>query len=212
MSPSIVATRANKKSPLLPFSSTSAAISPPPPSCSQIEAAEQSVQLALVQFDALLVLGNAWQLKGSRLQAFVPNAEAILIPEQDLDPIAITIEEEEQMARQRILDENLFRLAHQAVEAIAHLGRRQAEKDAGVSQVVHEFGDLQGRSPPTMRMTSTKAAWPTLKGSRTTPPLGNWSSIGDALRETGKNVAGFDSACCRAASSATRDSGMPSLS
>jgi hypothetical protein len=194
------------------LSSTGAAIPSPPTSRPQVQAAQQPVQLAIVQFDALLIIANAWELKSAGFQPFVPNAKSILIPEQDFDAIAITIEEQEQVARQRVLIEDLLSLAHQAIEAITHLRRRHAEEDPDIGKVCHEFGDFQGRSVPTTRIASINAAWPIPKGSRTTPPFGNWSSTGDAFRETGKNIAGAISACSRAAFSATKDSGMPSRS
>ena len=106
------------------------------------------------------------KLKCAGLQPFVPNAKPILIPEQDLDSITITIEEQEQVARQRILIEDLLSLAHQAIEAIAHLRRRHTEEDPDVGKVCHEFGAFQGRSAPTTRMTSTNTAWPIPRGSR----------------------------------------------
>jgi hypothetical protein len=97
MSPAIVTTGSHKKSPLRQFFSTGAAIPSPTASRPQVQAAEQAVQLAIVQFDALLVIANAWELKSAGFQPFVPNAKSILIPEQDFDSIAITIEEQEQV-------------------------------------------------------------------------------------------------------------------
>jgi hypothetical protein len=210
MSPTIVATGSHKKSPLPQLSSTGTAIPFSSAPASQVQATQQPVQLAIVQFDALLVVRNLGELKSAGLQPFVPNAKSILIPKQDFDSIAITIEEQEQVARQRALIEDLLSLAHQAIEAITHLRRRHTEEDSDVGKVCHEFGAFQGRSEPTTRMASTNTAWPIPRGSRTTPPFGNWSSTGDALRETGKNIAGFVSACSRATFSATKDSGMPS--
>jgi hypothetical protein len=99
MSPAIVASRPNKKSPVLQPSSTDAAISPPSACAAQIQATQQPVQLAIIQFYALLVIRNLGKLKSAGLQSFVPNAKPIVIPEQDLDSITITIEEQEQVAR-----------------------------------------------------------------------------------------------------------------
>jgi hypothetical protein len=38
-------------------------------------------------------------LKNADLKPLVPNTKAVDVPEQDLDPIALTIEEQEQVAR-----------------------------------------------------------------------------------------------------------------
>ena len=65
-------------------------------------------QLGRVQFDALLMVGNGWQLKRAGFQSLVPDAKPVAIPEQDLDPIAVTIQKQEQMARQRVLLKRLL--------------------------------------------------------------------------------------------------------
>jgi hypothetical protein len=95
MSPTIVTTCPNKKSPLPQLSSTGTAISSPSASAAQIQATQQPVQLAIVQFYSLLVIRNLGKLKSACLQPFVPNAKSIPIPKQDFDSIAITIEEQE---------------------------------------------------------------------------------------------------------------------
>jgi hypothetical protein len=53
--------------------------------------------LAVVQLNAFLTLGGRQELKRASLQPLVPNAESIPIPEQDLKPIAIAIQEQEQV-------------------------------------------------------------------------------------------------------------------
>ena len=60
-----------------------------------IHTAEDLCQLRIVQFDTLLVTRGVRELKRTCLQPLVPNAEAVLIPKQDLDPIPITVEEQE---------------------------------------------------------------------------------------------------------------------
>jgi hypothetical protein len=135
MSPTIVATHQNKKSPVLRFFSTGAAIpSPTATSISQVKTAQDLRQLRIVEFDALLFAGSLRNLKCSGLQPFVPNAKPVLIPEQDLDPVPIAVEEQEQMARQGILVEHRLGKPHQGVEATVHVDRRCAEKDANVGK------------------------------------------------------------------------------
>jgi hypothetical protein len=78
----------------------------------QINAAQQLSQLGRVQFDALLRAGCGWQLKRASLQSLVPNAKPVAIPKQDLDPIALTVQKQEQVARQRVLLKGLLGQAH----------------------------------------------------------------------------------------------------
>jgi hypothetical protein len=133
MSPTIVTTWSNKKSPLLQLSSTGAAIpSPTATTVSQVNTAQDLRQLRIVEFNALLLTGNFRKLKRTCFQPFVPNAETVLIPEQDLDPVPIAVEKQEQVARQGILVEHRLGKAHQGVEAVLHLYWRRAEKDANI--------------------------------------------------------------------------------
>ena len=102
------------------ISSTDAAISSQPATTvSQVKTTEDLRQLDIVQLDALLLVGSFRKLKRARLQPFVPNAKTVLIPEQDLDPVPITVEEQEQVARQGILVEHRLGQAHQGVETVA---------------------------------------------------------------------------------------------
>jgi len=98
MSPTIVTTYSNKKSPVLQLLSTDAAIPPPPASRPQVEPAQHPDQLGIVQLNAFFTLGGRQELKRASLQALVPNAESIPIPKQDLEPIALAIQEGEQVA------------------------------------------------------------------------------------------------------------------
>jgi hypothetical protein len=133
MSPIIVTTWSNKKNPLLQLSSTGAAIpSPTATTVSQVNTAQDLRQLRIVEFDALLLTGTLRKLERTCLQPFIPNAETVLIPEQDLDPVPIAVEKQEQVARQRILVEHRLGKAHQGVETILHLYWRRAEKDANI--------------------------------------------------------------------------------
>jgi hypothetical protein len=80
----------------------------------------------------LLVADSGWQLKRAGLQSLVPDAKPVAISEQDLDPIPFTVQEQEQVARQRVLLERLLGQAHQAVEAVSHTRGRRAQKDPEV--------------------------------------------------------------------------------
>ncbi len=133
----------------IPFSSTSTL---------QIEAAQQIRQLRISQFDPLLVAVEIRELKRAGLQPFIENAEPVTIPEENLDSIATSVEEQKQVSRQGILIEDRFRLAHQMIEAVVHLRGRRAEENPHVGKVRHDFGAFQGRKAPAARMTSTNTA------------------------------------------------------
>src|ERR1700674_3798395 len=187
--------------------------SPPATPAAQIEAAQQSRQLFVVELHARLATGR--HFKDTALKSLVPNAKPVAIPEQDLDPVAVTIDEQKQMPRQRILVEDPFREPHQPVEAELHAGGRRAEKDSQLAKVRHDLGAFQGRSVPAASTTAISAAWPTPSGSRTMPPLGNSISTGDAWSEIGRKVASLtssDSTRRRSASSSSSAAGTPLFS
>ena len=87
----------------------------------------------------------------------VPNAKSVDVPEQNLDPVALTIQEQEPVTRQRVLVKRLLSRAHQAIEAEVHLDRRRANKDPQVGKVRHGRR-LLPRSALTALMTSTITA------------------------------------------------------
>lgn len=78
---------------------THTSIAPSSSAVLQVQSAQESVELAAVQFDAGLVCCHSGQLKNADLKPFVPNTKAVDVPEQNLDSIALTIEEQEQVAR-----------------------------------------------------------------------------------------------------------------
>jgi len=111
------------------LASSGLAITFPPAGARQIDAAQQHRQLRIVKFEALIVARGTWQLKAADFQPLVPNAQAIVIPEENLDAIPAAIHKQKQMPRQRILLENLLSQAHQAIEAVSQVGGSSAEKD-----------------------------------------------------------------------------------
>jgi hypothetical protein len=185
----------------------------PTSAISQIDATQDLRQLGIVQLNALLFTGCLREFKRASLQPFVPNAKTVLIPEQDLDSTAIAADEQKQVARGRVLVENRLGKAHQAIEAVVHLDRRHAEKDANFGKIEtgHDLLTL-GRKAPTASITFTSTASPTPTGSRTEPPLGNAISIGDAVSEIGKNFGSANSASVGITPSSRTESGTPSCS
>jgi len=103
MAPAVVATvgtasktkLARKRRKIELISTDPTVASPTATAVSQVQAAEDLCQLRIVQFDALLFTRGVRELKRTCLQPLVPNAESVLIPKQDLDPIPIAVEEQE---------------------------------------------------------------------------------------------------------------------
>jgi hypothetical protein len=78
-------------------------------------------------------MGGREQLKRSPLQSLVEDRKPIAIPKQDFHPIAITIQEQEQVTRRWILVEDLLCSAHQAIEAVVHVRGRCTQKDTDMA-------------------------------------------------------------------------------
>ena len=115
-------------------------------------------QLGIGQFNTLLIALELRELKRAGLQPLIENAKPVTIPEENLDSITTSVEEQKQVTRQGILIEDRFRLAHQMIEAVVHLRGRRAEENPHVGEVRHDFGAFQGRKAPAARMTSTNTA------------------------------------------------------
>ena len=105
-------------------------IPPSSSTVSQVQPTQQSVELGTVEFDALLAFGRDGHLKNANLKPLVPNAKTVDVPEQNLDPVTPAIEEQEQVARQRVLVKRLLGHAHQSIEAEIHPDGRCANKDS----------------------------------------------------------------------------------
>jgi hypothetical protein len=166
----------------------------------------------LLIIGVLLDFWKAEDLGVFRFELLVPNAKTVLIPEQDLDSVPLAVEEQEQVARQRILIEYRLSKAHQRVDAVAHLDRCGTEEDAHVGKWEVDHDEGLGRMAPTASTTFTNTASPTPTGNLTVPPLGNLISTGDAVNETGKNFGSFISASVGPCPSSRTESGMPSRS
>ena len=69
-----------------------------------------------------------WYLERAGFEPLVIQAVAATVPEQDLHPVAVAVEENEQMAGQRILPHGACRERRQTVETLAQVGRLQADK------------------------------------------------------------------------------------
>jgi hypothetical protein len=190
---------------------TDSSVPSPSASVSQVQSIQQLIELAAIQLDALVTFSGHRQLKSANFQSLVPNTKTVHIPEQNLDPVSLAIKEQEQVAGQRVLVKNPLGQAHQGIETELHPDRCEADKDAhiGKVEVGHDRPNL-GRNVPTASMIFTSTASPTPTGTLTEPPLGNSISSGDAVRETGRNLASAKSANVGASPSSLTESGMTS--
>src|SRR5438045_2836134 len=91
--------------------SAGAGVALAPPGCGQVNTRKEQSQLGHRELDpgrARNVVGPAFGiklLKGAGLEPLVPDDQAVMIPEEDLDPIAAAVEKEEEMAGQGVLSE-----------------------------------------------------------------------------------------------------------
>ena len=124
----------------------------PPSSTSriQVDTIEQLDKVPVLDLDALGIVGGGQHLERACFQTFVPDAEPVMIPEQNLDAIAAAVEEQEEVTRSGILIEDLLNAAHQRIEAVGHLRGRGAYEDPQVSNVDH---DCDGRAVSNCRST-----------------------------------------------------------
>lgn len=70
----------------------------------------------------LHALGELRQLEGPLLQALVPDHEPRAVPDQQLDPVAVTVHEDEHVPGQEIAPHLPGDHSAQPVEALAHVG------------------------------------------------------------------------------------------
>ena len=73
--------------------------------------------------------GGIELLKGPGLESLVPDDEPIAIPQEDLDAIATSIEEEEEVTREGILPKEFPNHALETIESFSHIRRLGAEEN-----------------------------------------------------------------------------------
>ena len=84
----------------------------------QVDPREEHGQLRRLEFDT--VLGDRiGQLEGASFESFVPDRQPVAVKVEDLDPIPAAVEEEEEMAGQRVLPKALLDQSGETVEAFA---------------------------------------------------------------------------------------------
>jgi hypothetical protein len=84
----------------------------------QVDPREEHGQLRGLEFDTVLGDGIR-QLEGARFESFVPDRQPISVKVEDLDPIPAAVEEEKEMAGQRVLPKALLDQSGETVEAFA---------------------------------------------------------------------------------------------
>jgi hypothetical protein len=88
----------------------------------QVDAAQEHGELRRLELDGGARSGLLGELKRSRLEPFVPDRQAVGVPVKDLDAIASAVEEEEEMAGEKILlGETLADESGEAVEAFSEV-------------------------------------------------------------------------------------------
>src|SRR5262249_22405469 len=135
-----------------------------------INTVEDHLQLAGCQFQADGV--GRREVEAALLKALVPQAQAVAVPVQHLEPIRPTIEEDKQMARERVTAQLRADQGGEAVKAAAQIGRGGGAPDA--------HGGRQGQhsdTPSTSRRSRTQAS--SEPGERrSTQPDGSSTSTG----------------------------------
>src|SRR5271157_3716409 len=121
----------------------------------QVDAAQDGGQFGGGDFQAVpLGLGEA---EGAAFQAFGPEGVTVAVPVEDLEPIAATIDEDEEMSGERILTDDLLGHRGQAVEGAAHVGGLRAEVDTdGGREAEHQEGSPSRQSRSWRRQRGSK--------------------------------------------------------
>lgn len=70
------------------------------------------------------------KLEGPFLEPFVEEPEAVAIPEQQLDAITSTVEEDKEITGERVLEELLFDDRTEAVVRLTEIDRLTSEEDS----------------------------------------------------------------------------------
>src|SRR5215467_9850947 len=164
-----------------------------PPHARKINAVEQHGQLRRSQHQTVfahrrpLAIGRG-QGEVPLLQSLVPDRVAVLVPVEELDPVAPPRAKHEKIARQRVLAQMRLYQRRQRVETLAHVGRQCAQEDpAGQGQAQHD-----GSSNRRTSWRSTSASKPA-RTRKTRPPVVTTSNTAEdtiASTVTGRNAGG----------------------
>jgi hypothetical protein len=84
----------------------------------QIDPREEHGELRGLEFDAVLGYRGG-QLEASSFESFIPDRQPVAVKVEDLDSIPAPVEEQEEMAGQRILPKALLDQSRETVKAFA---------------------------------------------------------------------------------------------
>src|SRR3954451_554496 len=121
-----------------------------PPDAPQVYPVEDHHQVYRLDLNALRLVRSrrGREAETAPFQTLVPQAVSVPVPPQDLDPIATTTAEDEQVPRQWIERQGRFDKARERVESFSHVGR------AGTKEEPHGRGPAQHQRPSsTARMS-----------------------------------------------------------
>jgi len=104
-------------------------IPPVPMALGKVDPFENQRQLGQVPFYTVLILSGTGKRKLSGFETFVPQAIPTRIPVQNLDPIPTPIEEDKQMAVQRVLMRHRLGRGGQPIEASPHIRGGHTDKN-----------------------------------------------------------------------------------
>jgi len=92
------------------------------PRRSEVDTREDQRQLGRGHLDRHRVAGSTWELERAAFQSLVPDCQPVaVVPIEDLEPIAASIHEQEEMTRRWILAEGGGHQARKRIEAFAEI-------------------------------------------------------------------------------------------
>jgi hypothetical protein len=100
-----------------------------PPCSFDLNAAKHHHEFGRIDFE-VTINGSRQLLKSATLESLRPDRKSIAIPYKDLDIVAPSIEENEQVTGEQVHVEMFFDEAGQATETFAHVGRGGVDKDS----------------------------------------------------------------------------------
>src|SRR6516165_1374235 len=182
------------------------------PNGSQIDAGENERQLGSAHFDRHSIAGDHGKLERTGFESFVPDRQAVTIPIEDLESVAASIHEQEQVAGGGILAKGRGHQAGERIKALAEIGGWSVEEHSdGMREADHREPPVSVLAPTTA-LTRRQARRAFAVGIRMRTPLGKSASmesssvvVGSTTRTvTGRKADGAGNAGRRSARSMSR--------
>ena len=86
-----------------------------------------------IDFDPRRIIFHDWELERSSFEVFVKQGQPVPVPPQHLDSISPAVDEEKEMAFERVSFKDGRGQREQAIEALSHVGRRRTEKQPDIT-------------------------------------------------------------------------------